>query len=156
MQPLEIHYRGKIRYAPIECLEKGFGLKDYRLMGKNGVSIYIFRKEEDVWRMAYGDLDAELREAIISALILRFDPHVVKVFLYKGARQVVEVSYATGANCWNVHINHFYIGHITHNKKEGKWTYSIRNKGTWLLPRHMEAFIEMIKSGEIAWPAEYR
>lgn len=46
---------------------------DYILTGKNGYSIFYFRKVENVWVLAYGTMPDDMRDAIILALSDRFD-----------------------------------------------------------------------------------
>lgn len=151
MDLLEIHCRGKVLFAKIECVEKAFRAVDFQLIGKDGISLYIFRKEDNKWRCAYGALADDIKESVIDALILRYEPDVIKVFTYKGERQVVKVSFAIGAACWHVNINGYYIGCINYNEFNNRYLHHIHNE-SWLLPRHMEKFIEMIKSGQIKGP----
>lgn len=73
MATLEINYKGMIRHAKLELKHKGGDMVDYILTGKNGYSVYYFRKHEGVWILAYGQLDEEWKEAIIKALVDRFD-----------------------------------------------------------------------------------
>ncbi|MDM1294303.1 hypothetical protein HX021_08325 [Sphingobacterium sp. N143] len=72
MKTLKVQYKGKIIHAKFTIEEKGMGLRDYYIHHKNGYSFYIFRKSEGVWRIAYGDLDEDLKESIIAALSERF------------------------------------------------------------------------------------
>lgn len=155
METLTFTYRGKEVTAKMEVIQKHLSCHEYHLIGKNRVQLFIFRKNGNHWHHAYGHLRDDLREAILDALIMRFEPGIVTTFMYKGERQIVTVGYINGGGCWRVNINHYYIGNISHHGSKG-FRWHIHNEGTWLLPRHMEMFIDMIKMGKIKTPKEYR
>jgi len=68
-------------YAQLSVNDRGLGMRDYNLTGKDGLSLYIFRKEQGEWKCAYGYLDEDIKQAIIDALILRFDWTIKDLFL---------------------------------------------------------------------------
>lgn len=154
MEPLIVHYKNKVLRIPIEHLKEGFGLDEYKLTGKDGMSIYLFRKEGNTWSCTYGDLSPDLIDAIIDALIPRFNSRVVKLFWYNGERQVVEVSHPAGGGGWCVNINYCYKAEIVYNPntKEFQWYY---HNPSWLKDRHMRYFIELIKQGVVEAPRWY-
>ena len=151
MKPLEIHYKGKVLHAKMEILDKGFGFTDIRLSSKNGMSIYIFRKERNEWKRAYGTLADDLEEAVIDALILRFDPNVIWVFWWRGKRQVVEVSFPAGGGSFHININRFFKAIIIYDKITKEFQYHYHNP-SWLKDRHMDMIVEHIKAGKVRIP----
>ncbi|MFC3355491.1 hypothetical protein [Sphingobacterium zeae] len=66
-------------------------MKDYHLYSKNGIAFYVFRKFQSVLELAHGQLGADIKEACIDALILRFNSDVQELFYHPGKRQIVEV-----------------------------------------------------------------
>ena len=73
MDTLTISYQGQMITIPMEIKEKHFSEPDYIFYGKKGISLYHFRKEDNVWKLAYGTMPADMRDAIIKALSDRFD-----------------------------------------------------------------------------------
>jgi len=155
MDPLIVHFKDKVLTIPIESLKQGFGLDEYKLTGKDGHSIYLFRKDGNEWSHTFGELPQPLIDAIIDALILRFNYGIVKVFWYKGERQIVEVYHPKGGGGWVVKINYIYKAGITYNPDDDRYAWYIHNE-CWLKERHMLYFIELIKKGEIESPEGYR
>lgn len=156
MESLTFLYRGKEVTAKMEVIQKHLAGWEYHLQGKDGVRLFIFRKDGNEWSHVYGSLNKELREAILDALIMRFESDIITTFFHKGERQIVTVGFALGSGQWFVMINHFFIGSIAYDTYGKKFIWHIHNGGTWLLPRHMEKFIEMIKQGKIESPPELR
>ncbi|MFD2600173.1 hypothetical protein ACFSQ3_14540 [Sphingobacterium corticis] len=149
MNTLTFTYRNKTITAPMEVVKKHMSSTEYHLSGKTG-QLYIFRHESTKWSLAYGNLTDELRECILDALIMQFEPHIVKTFIYKGERQIVTVGEVSGnSGTWHVMINHYYIGYLLHHSDSGAYSWHIHNGGGWIRPRHMDLFIDMLKDGKI-------
>lgn len=151
MKPLEIHCRNRVMFAKIESKDKGLGVKEYTLTHKNGFTIYIFRKEMSKWRHVYGELDDDIKEAILDALILRFGKPT-KMFYFRGERMVVEVSWVNGGGGWHIYGNNYFIGSITYNELTDTFRCHITNPVDWLTNTEMDEYISMIRRGEIEWP----
>jgi hypothetical protein len=79
MTTLTFTYKGKEITAKLEVKEKHYSEPDYILTGKNGYSLYYFRKQDGIWTLAYGEMPSDLRDIIIAALIARFDPEPPKI-----------------------------------------------------------------------------
>lgn len=154
MEKLSFVYRGKEITAPMEIVRKYADVIEFHLLGKDGQR-FIFLKYGNEWSHVHGTISASLREAILDALILRFEDAAVKTFIYRGKRQIVSVRWVYGGGEWWVMINHKQYGSIAFYENEGfRWRISERE--TWLKPRHMEYFIELIKAGKIESPYPLR
>lgn len=156
MDKLVFTFEGREITAPLEVIFKRHGLYEYHLLGKDRRRIFVFIKNGNQWFHHYGHMRDDLKEVIISALIMRFESDIVTTFFYKGERQIVTVGFANGSGQWFVMINHFFKGSISYNTRDKNFIWHIHNPGGWLLPRHMEKFVEMIKQGKIESPDEYR
>ena len=156
MDKLVFTFEGRTITAPLEVIFKRHGIYEYHLLGKDKRRVFVFTKHYNEWAHHYGHMRSDLKEVIISALIMRFEPDIVTTFLLKGERQIVTVGYALGSGQWFVMISHFYIGSITYSVCDRRFNWNIRNGGGCLKPRHMEKFIDMIKLGKIESPDEYR
>jgi len=152
MNSLTFVYKGREITAPLEVIDKGLNTIDYHLRGKDGLSLFIFRYMGPLnWSHIYGELKDDLKEAILDALIERFERTVVKVFWWRGQRQIVEVSFPLGGGAFNVRINKFFIATIQYEETTGTYSYHYHNP-SWLKDRHMEYFIELIKAGKVYIP----
>ncbi|WP_148910033.1 hypothetical protein [Sphingobacterium allocomposti] len=147
METLKFTYRGKEITAPMEIVQKYGNVMTFHVIGKNGQR-FIFLKYGNEWSHIEGTLSASLREAILDALIMRFEFAAVKTFIYQGKRQIVTVNWVYGGGVWDVKINHISRGWIAFYENEG-FRWRISEGETWLKPRHMEYFIELIKAGKI-------
>lgn len=155
MYTLQFTFRDREISAKMEIDDMGKFTFEYRIFSKDGGKQFVFQKSGlSNWCHVSGDLIPELKEAILDALILRFGEHVVKVFWYKGERQIVEVSFPSGGGSWNVNINQYFIGTIKYNPGTKEFSWNIRNE-SWLLDRHMEYFVELIKKGDIKSPDQF-
>ncbi|WP_367331419.1 hypothetical protein [Sphingobacterium multivorum] len=67
-------------------------MKDYFLYNKNRLARYVFKKSQGVWKLSYGVLAEDIKEACIDALFMRFDNDMPEILYHQGKRQVVEVS----------------------------------------------------------------
>ncbi|MFD1770804.1 hypothetical protein [Sphingobacterium suaedae] len=155
MKPLEIYCRGRVMHVTFSIEEKGFGMRDFVLIGKNKTSVYVFRKSQMEWGCAYGELDRDIKEAIIDALLLRFDPIATDVFYHKGVRQVVEVRAKKGG-IWHFFINNAYRGSMQYDKFLHTFDYHFDGEDGVLTELHMQKYIGMIQRGEIRWRKEDR
>lgn len=73
MATLTFTYKDRTITCPLTIKEKHMASPDYILTGKNGYSIYYFRKVDSVWMLAYGHMPDDMRDAIIQALSASFD-----------------------------------------------------------------------------------
>lgn len=73
MATLTFTFKNRTITCPLTVKEKHMSSPDYILMGKNGYSIFYFRKVDNVWKHVYGTLPDDMRDAIILALSDRFD-----------------------------------------------------------------------------------
>ncbi len=149
MKPLEVHCRNRVLYARISIEDKGIGMRDYYLYHKNGVSFYIFRKEESIWKLVYGQLDEDIRESCIDALILRFDEDVPEIFYHKGERQIVRIS-SEKRLFWLVYLNEIYCGRIDFHPDSMGFKFKIEHEGL-LTEENFNKYIHMIRHSEIKW-----
>ncbi len=149
MKPLEIICRNRVLYARITIEDKGTDMRDYYLHNKNGISFYIFRKEEGIWKLVYGLLDDDIQEACIDALILRFDDDVPEIFYHQGQRQIVRISSEKGL-IWLVYLNETYCGHIDFHAPSMGFNYKIEHE-TLLTDENFKKYIHMIRHSEIKW-----
>lgn len=149
MKPLEVYVRNRMLYVKFSIKEKGIGHRDYTLEDKNGQSIYIFRQEMSNFRLAYGELADDVREACIDALILRFDTNCVEMFYYKNERKVVDVSFAQGADNWAVYVNRTWIGSIRAKSSSVDLKYHEHNPCEALTPERIAKYIQWIREGKI-------
>lgn len=152
MKPLEIHYKDRVLFAQITINDKGLGMRDYYIYNKNKVTFYVFRKEQGDWILAYGQLDDDIKEAVIDALILRYDHDVPEMFYHQGKRYVVRVS-PKPDSLWNFFVNHDYTASIKYDKFSKTFEYHCRPDGM-LKDDHMKKYIAMIERGEIKWIRE--
>ncbi|WP_313418847.1 hypothetical protein [Sphingobacterium multivorum] len=149
MKPLEIICRNRVLYARISVEEKGLNMHDYYLYHKNGISFYIFRKEEGIWKLVYGELDDDIREACIDALIIRFDDDVPEIFYHQGQRQIVRIS-SEKKLIWLVYLNERYCGRIDFNAPSMGFNYRIEHE-TLLTEENFKRYIHKIRHAEIKW-----
>lgn len=155
MGPLIVYYKNKVLTIAIKSLKQGFGLDIYMLTGKDRRTFYLFQKVGNKWTHTSGELPSILTEAMIDALILRYNFGVVKVFWFRGQRQIVEVYHPNGGGGWVIKINYYYMGSITYNPDGNRFRWYILNS-SWLKEKHMLYFIELIKKGKIESPQGYR
>lgn len=73
MATLTFTYKDRMITCPLTVKAKHMASPDYILTGKNGYSIFYFRKVDNVWKHVYGTLPDDMRDAIIQALSARFD-----------------------------------------------------------------------------------
>jgi len=149
MKPLEVICRNRVLYVRISVEDKGIDIHDYYLYNKNGISFYIFRKEEGVWKLVYGQLADDIREACIDALILRFDENIGELFYHQGVRQLVEVS-PKKFSLWHVYLNNSYKGSIQFNPTTMEFTYHLEDDCI-LKDDNIQKYITKIQRGEIKW-----
>jgi len=147
MKPLEVHVRGKVLHIACSTKDKPFGSREVTLTAKNGVSIYIFRKEIGIWKLAYGDLPDDLREACIDAIILRLDDAVAEMYYDKGKRQIVEIR-PKPKGLWHVFINHAYAASIRHDGRN--WEFHF-DEDSSLDNDRMTKYVGMISMGQVRW-----
>ncbi len=152
MKPLEIHCRGRVMFAQISIQDKGLGMRDYYVYHKNKVTFYVFRKSQGDWELAYGHLADDIKEAVIDALILRYDHDVPEMFYHQGKRYVVRVS-PKPDGLWHFFVNHDYTSSVKYDKFSKKFEYHLREDGM-LTDDHMKKYIAMIERGEIKWIKE--
>jgi len=134
-------------YVKYSTERKPFGSLEVTLLSKNGVSIYLFRKEQGTWRLAYGFLEEDIKEACIDAIILRFDTSVAEMFYHEGKRQVVEIR-SKPKGLWHIFVNDVYTGSITSDGK--KWDYHFE-EDSCITDDHMKKYIGMISVGDVRW-----
>lgn len=73
MATLTFTYKERTITCPLTVKEKHMASPDYILTGKNGYSIFYFRKVDNVWKLVYGTMPDDMRDIIIKALSDRFD-----------------------------------------------------------------------------------
>ncbi|TDS11757.1 hypothetical protein [Sphingobacterium paludis] len=147
MIPLEVHLKEKVLHIAYTTKDKPFGGKEITLLGKNGVSIYIFRKEMGFWKLTYGELSEDLREACIDAIILRFDQAVAEICYHEGMRLVVEIR-PKPKRLWHVFINDAYAASIRHDGRN--WEFHF-DEQSFLDNNRMTKYVGMIAMGKIRW-----
>ncbi|MCT1524988.1 hypothetical protein [Sphingobacterium hotanense] len=155
MKPLEIHCRNRVMYAQLSVNDRGLGMRDYNLTGKDGLSLYIFCKEQGEWKCAYGYLDEDIKQAIIDALILRFDWTIKDLFYLDGERHVVEIRSKKGG-LWHIYDNNRYIASISYDRFTRQFEYHLDDPTRSVTEAHLRKYTEMIKRGEITWQKEER
>ena len=150
MKPLEIHCRNRVMYAKISVRDRGSGRRDYVLTGKDGVSLYVFNKEKGHWKCTLGYLDEDIKEAIVNALIIRFDKTICDIFYYKGERKLVEVREKQG-NLWHIYVNLSYVATISYDKFTRRFEYNLEDESGVVTDDHIRKYIGKIGTGEISW-----
>ncbi|MFD2968543.1 hypothetical protein [Sphingobacterium bambusae] len=135
MKSLEVHARGRVMYVKYSTERKPFGSLEVTLLAKNGVSIYLFRKEQGTWRLAYGFLQENIKEACIDAIILRFDTSVVEIL-------------PKPKGLWHVFVNDIYTSSISSDGK--KWDYHFE-EDSCITDDHMKKYIGIISLGQVKW-----
>ncbi len=148
MESFTFTYRNKQVSAWMDIVKKQIGTHEFHLRGKDGHQLFIFRRTSGKWHFAYGELTDELRDAIMDALIMKYEPDCAITFMYKGERQIVTVGWVIGRGHWSVMVNQYYRGYISKHQESGVYSWHIHNPGGWLLPRHMDKFVEMVKAGK--------
>ncbi|GHE31222.1 hypothetical protein [Sphingobacterium griseoflavum] len=147
MKLLEVQARGQILQVHYATERKPFGRVEVTLSGKNRQSIYIFSKESSGWKLIYGFLQEDIREACIDAILQRLDSSVAEMFYHEGKRQVVEIR-PKPHGVWHVYVNDVYMGSIS---SEGKrWQYHVE-ENSCISDDHMKKYIGMIAVGEVRW-----
>jgi len=136
-------------FAKIQAEQKFIGTCDYTLFDKNGMSIYIFRYDKGKWSHVYGTLAEDVREACIDALVIRFDTSCTEMFYFKGERKIVDVSFAQGANHWDVLVNRFWMGSIILKDSTMELIYLKHNECEALPPERIEKYLQWIREGKI-------
>lgn len=149
MKPLEVICRNRVLYARVSVVDKGMDIPDYYLHNKNGISFYIFRKEESIWKLVYGELEDDIQEACIDALVLRFDEDVPEIFYYKGERQIVRIS-SEKRLIWLVYLNENYCGRIDFHAPSMAFNFKIEHDEL-LTDDNFKKYIHMIRHSEIKW-----
>lgn len=152
MKPLEVHCRNRVMYVRMNIEDKGMGMRDYHLYGKDGLSFYVFRRSQGEWELAYGVMPDDLKDACIDALILRFDHDSPQLFYTNGKRNIVRVSAKKGG-VWHVYVNNFYVVSIQYDQFSKKFEYHLEAE-TPLTDDHIQKYIAMIQRGEIKWVKE--
>lgn len=156
MDKLIFTFEGRKITAPLEVISIRYGFYEYHLLGKDKRRTFVFTKHDNKWAHHYGHMRDDLKEVILSALIMKFERNVVTTFILNSERQIVKVSSVYGKARWSVQINGVYVAYIDYSIKPRGYTWEIQSKKTWLLPRHMEKFIQMIKNDKIETPPEIR
>lgn len=123
--------------------DKGMGMRDYHLYGKDGLSFFVFRRSLGVWELAYGVMPDDVREACIDALILRYDHDSPELFYKDGKRNVVRISAKKGG-VWHVYVNTTYVASIQYDEYAKKFEYHL-DDDTPLTAEHIEKYIGMIQ-----------
>lgn len=149
MKPLEVHCRNRIMFVKMSIADKGMGMRDYYLYGKNGRSFYIFRRSQGIWELVDGVMPDDVREACIDALILRYDHDSPELFYNNGKRNVVRIR-AKKASIWHVYVNTTYVASIQYDQFSKKFKYHLEDY-TALTDDHIKKYIAMIQRGEIKW-----
>ncbi|MFU1859400.1 hypothetical protein ACK8HY_20545 [Sphingobacterium sp. NGMCC 1.201703] len=149
MKPLEVHCRNRIMFVKMTIADKGMGMRDYYLYGKNGRSYYIFRRSQGIWELVDGVMPDDVREACIDALILRYDHDSPELFYNSGKRNIVRIS-AKKASIWHVYVNTTYVASIQYDQFSKKFKYHLEDD-TALTDDHIKKYIAMIQRGEIKW-----
>lgn len=156
MDKLIFTFEGRLITVPLEVISVRYGIYEYHLLAKDKRRVFVFTKHEDKWAHHYGHMRDNLKQVILSALIMKFESDVVTTFMLNGERQIVKVRAVYGIPRWSVQINNFYVAFIDYDTATRNFSWKMQGKKTWLLPRHMEKFITMIKSGKIETPPEIR
>lgn len=73
MATLTFTYKHRTINCPLKVRDKGMTGIDYIITGKNGYSLFYFRKKNEQWVLDYGTMPNDMHDAIIHALSLRFD-----------------------------------------------------------------------------------
>jgi hypothetical protein len=139
-------------FVKMSIEDKGMGMRDYHLYGKDGLSFFVFRRSQGVWELAYGVMPDDVREACIDALILRYDHDSPELFYKDGKRNVVRISAKKGG-IWHVYVNTTYVASIQYDEFAKKFEYHL-DDDTPLTVEHIEKYIGMIQRSEIKWVRE--
>lgn len=149
MKPLEVHCRNRVLFVKMSIEDKGMGMLDYHLYGKDRKSFFVFRRSQGVWDLAYGVMPDDVREACIDVLILRYDHDSPELFYTNGKRNVVRISAKKGG-IWHVYVNTTYVASIQYDEYAKKFGYHL-DDDTPLTVEHIEKYIGMIQRSEIKW-----
>lgn len=147
MKPLEVHCRNRVMFVKMSIEDKGMGMRDYHLYGKNGKSFYVFRRSQGVWELAYGVMPDDVREACIDALILRYDHDSPELFYKDGKRNVVRLSAMKG-DLWNIYVNTCFVGRIQYFEVSDSFDYYLEADSP-LTHDHIKKYMAMIQRKEI-------
>lgn len=156
MEILELSYRGKDLQIPFEidpdC--QGKNIQDYTLFGKNGQR-FIVRQDYMKWFMLEGNLPADLSDAIIDKLVVKYEKNLLALCYYGGERQILSISNLDNMGhdyAYHLMLNRSDLGYLTWSAAYGwKIDTRLKFKGQWITIADLDIIVENIEKGEIPW-----
>lgn len=156
MEILELIYGGKKLSIQFE-LEENDQYKttqDYFLYGKNGQR-FVIRQDYMRWEMTSGQLPADLCNAIIDELVLRYEKNLLAVCYYAGERQILTISnleHMAHDHGYHLMLNRTDLGYLFWHPEHGwKIDLWLKFKGHWITSTDIDIIIERIEQGDIPW-----
>lgn len=157
MELLNIVYQEKVLSIRYEIEDQSECRKitcDYYVYGKNGQK-YTIRQSYGKWDLLEGVLKDDLANAIIDALIYKYEKNFLALCYYDGKRQLIRISnldYIGQNHAYSLMVNNTDLGWISYKSGSG-WEHNLRVNLTaqWFGTPEIDIIIQMIENGDIPW-----
>jgi len=154
MENLEFVYRNKQYSVFIKVVDEGKTTIDYYVFGKNN-SKFLFKQQYHLWRLEEGNLNKELENIIIDALIHKYESKMLCLAYYGEKREIITVSnlnYTGQKYAYSFMCNNSDLGNLYFCESQG-WVNNLTLKfsAQWFTAADLEIVIEMLENNQIPW-----
>lgn len=154
MENLEFVYRNKQYSVFIKVVDEGKTAIDYYVFGENN-SKFLFKQQYHLWRLEEGNLNKELENIIIDALIHKYESKMVCLAYHGEKREIITVSnlnYTGQKYAYSFMCNNSDLGNIYYCENLG-WVNNLTLKfsAQWFTAADLDIVIEMIENNEFQW-----
>ncbi len=154
MKNLEFYYKNKTYNVLVEVIDEGKTIIDYIVFGKNN-SKFLFQQRYHLWRLVEGNLNKELENIIIDALIHKYESHLLCLSYHGDKREVITVSdlnYIGQKFAYSFMCNNSDMGSLHYCEIQG-WVnnLSLKFSAQWFTSADLDIVIEMLENNQISW-----